>query len=163
MSGCSNSILLKQEQNRCLIRLASFDDTKLLRKWKNENRHCFFYKDIITEQQQFKWFIKYLNRKDDYVYIIEYDREKIGSIAYRLIDNKIDIYNVILADKEYSSMGIMSYALRYICDKAKRNYESDITVKVLIDNSAASFYEKNGFDKIYTNKEYIFMRLNETE
>lgn len=144
-----------------MIRLVSVCDIELLRQWKNENRQYFFYKGIITKPQQIDWFLGYLKRKDDYVYIIEYDRRKIGSIAYRLIENKIDIYNVMLADKDYTLMGIMSYALKNICGKAKRNYGLEITTKVLIDNPAIRFYEKNGFQKIYTNKEFTLMRLND--
>jgi ribosomal protein S18 acetylase RimI-like enzyme len=154
MSIFSNIIQPEQEQNKCWIRLAEFYDIELLRKWKNKNRKYFFYKQIITKKQQLKWFKDYSDRIDDYIFIVMYGDLRVGCIGFRLIDDVIDIYNVILGDIHFKSKGIMSQALNLMYGFMP---DKDITVKILTDNPAIKWYEKNGFFKINENKDYILM------
>ena len=135
-------------------------DIELLRKWKNENRMYFFNKNIISSGEQVKWFEDFLKRENDYMFIIEFDGLNVGCIGFRLIDDVIDIYNVIIGDKRFLSKDIMRSAFALMYNFIINKYKNDITVKVLINNPARKWYEKNNFFIVYEKEDYVFMKLN---
>ena len=136
------------------------DDLELLRKWKNANRESFFYKEIITESDQEKWYDKYISRENDYIFIVLYNGVKIGCIGYREIDGSIDIYNVILGKDEFSRKGLMSRALRIFCSYLYDSIKKDITAKVLHENQAKLWYMKNSFGKISKVEDFLLLKLD---
>ena len=136
------------------------NDIDCLRMWKNSNREAFFYKNIITKSDQEKWYDKYISREDDYIFIVLYNKVKIGCIGYREINGYIDIYNVILEKDEFSRKGLMSRALKMFCSYLFDNIKKDITAKVLYENQAKLWYMKNSFRKISEVKDYVLLKLD---
>lgn len=147
-------------KNEITLRTINRMNIELLRKWKNKNRDYFFYNKEIKPSEQLKWFEGYLERKEDYIFIIEYKGKKIGCIGFRKIDNLIDVYNAILGDKKFSKKGLMSLALKLMCSYIIDEYNMNITLKVLAGNEVArKWYRKNGFIEKSSKDNYIFMEL----
>ena len=127
-----------------LIRLIDEIDTNNLRKWKNDNKGAFFSQKTISLRQQIRWFKAYQKRLNDYMFVVVADGDAVGCMGIRLLDDKWDIYNVIIC-KEFSGRGLMSQALKEMIDIAILHDDLPITVKVLKNNKAVDWYRKNGF------------------
>lgn len=160
MASPIKQIFYIKKLNNITIQTISSEDIELLRKWKNKNRNNFFYKRIISKKDQLSWFQKYTNTKDNYIFIIKKLDKKIGCIGFRLIENYIDIYNVILDNKKFEHKGLMSLALQLMCSFIMDKYENEITLKVLSNNPTVNWYKKNCFKEIYSKDDYIFMMLD---
>jgi len=143
------------------LRAIENEDIELIRKWRNENRQYFFYKEVIKPEQQIDWFKSYQNKEKENIFIVEYDGIKIGCIGFRFMNNSVDVYNVILGNKKYGGRGIMGRALRLMCSFIVDNYRNGITLMVLPDNNKARlWYASNGFEQTGIKEEYIAMKLN---
>lgn len=158
--GLKQDFKILSLKNKITLQTIGKEDIELLRKWKNENKDYFFYNKEISPSEQLEWFDSYLERKEDYIFIIDYKGIKIGCIGFRVIDTQIDIYNVILGDKMFSRQGLMSLALKLMCSYVIDEYDMNITLKVLAANKAArKWYRKNGFIEKSSKDNYIFMEL----
>ena len=150
----------KFDYKEIILETAVFDDIEQLRIWKNENRQYFFNKNIISSKDQAKWFNNFLKKEDDYIFMVKYGDSSIGCIGFRLLSGVIDIYNVILGDKQYMSKGIMSFVLTLMCSFIFDNYKNDKTVRVLLDNPARKWYKKNNFFEVCEKEDHVFMKLD---
>ncbi len=72
------------------IRLRSLvrKDLEFARRLRNENRQYFFDNTYISRQDQIKWFENYQNKTDDYMFILEDRRIRVGMGAIYNIDYK---------------------------------------------------------------------------
>ena len=72
------------------VRLRSIvvDDIEMLRCWRNQDsiRNSFVYSGIISQEQQAKWFIRYLSDNCDFMFIALYKDEPIGACALYNVD-----------------------------------------------------------------------------
>jgi len=134
-----------------MLRPITCDDIEKLRVWRNAhiNKKAFFHNEFISKEEQSIWFRNYLTRKDDWMYIIEYHSFPIiidiGCIGYRPFGEYIEIYNVILGNKEYARNGLMGKAFYSICEIIKKKYDKDIVVRMIKGNKAVyDFYIKRG-------------------
>jgi len=128
------------------IRSISHRDIELLRTWKNEHRNSFFFQKIITPEMQDNWFQSYAQKNDDFMMIILQSNQIIGCIGFRLIKDKIDVYNVILGQKEFTKKGLMANALKLVCKEAMRRYpKMPIMASVIKTNPALQWYLRRGF------------------
>ena len=82
-------------------------------------------------------------------------------MGFRLVDDKIDIYNVILGQEEFAGSGIMSAALRLMIGFIAMKYYHAITAKVLKSNPALTWYIKNGFKIMETLDNYHLIQFME--
>ncbi|MDD5676909.1 MAG: GNAT family N-acetyltransferase [Kiritimatiellae bacterium] len=141
-----------------LMRTIGADDIELLRGWKNEHRQFFFYKKIITLEQQQAWYQRWSQEMHDHMFIIEVENRKVGCIGIRLFQDTADVYNVILGDKQFGGKGIMSQALCATVAFSQLLYPViPVCVRVLQTNPAIAWYERNGFARIAANDEYVTM------
>jgi len=141
------------------LRSININDIELLRQWKNDNRHGFFMKEVIQPEQQQRWFAQFCTEEHDYMFIVQYDKEDVGCMGFRLLDRQIDIYNVILGRKEFSERGIMSLAIQMMTHFILAKFDKKITARVLNSNPALKWYEKNGFKIIDTFDTYHLVQL----
>jgi len=143
------------------LRLINENDIENLRVWKNSHKDSFFCKDDITQEQQQKWYKEYAQRNqegNDFMYIVMYEGEDVGCIGYRLIDDYIDIYNVILGKKEYEGKKIISTASKTLWESLKA-YNKDITVMVLTSNTKTiNWYLKNNWTPLYKGQVYYVLK-----
>ena len=157
--GPQEAVYAEFQYKDLILETAGIGDIEQLRVWKNENRQYFFNKNIISGNEQAKWFDDFLITEDDYIFMIKCGDLSIGCIGFRLLNGVMDVYNVILGNRQYLSKGIMSFALALMCSFILDNYDNDITVRVLLDNPARKWYEKNGFLKICKKEDHVFMKL----
>lgn len=142
------------------LRTITEADLENLRQWKNANRFSFFFQDIIAPEQQAQWFRNYLQRPNDYMFIVTYAGQSIGCLGFRFIDNSVDVYNVIRGISDAGQRGSMSQALRLMCSYILSQSTAEIIAQVLLANPAITWYQKNGFDRHAEHPNYVVMKLN---
>jgi len=141
------------------MRTIGADDIELLRGWKNEHRQFFFYKEIITEEQQQAWYRRWSLEAQDHLFIVEVENRSVGCIGTRLFQDTADVYNVILGDKQFGGKGVMSEALCATVAFSQLLYAGlPVCVRVLQTNPAIGWYERNGFSRVAANDEYVTMK-----
>jgi hypothetical protein len=160
MIGHKPFIEIASPDSDIALESAGHEDIGLLRDWKNANRGYFFYNKIITPGQQEDWFRDYMQRQDDYIFMVVHNGIKIGCMGFRLTGGRIDIYNVILGQEEFGKKGLMSIALKLMCSYLIDSFDKEIGLKVLKKNLARRWYGKNGFSEEYGEDEYIYMKLD---
>jgi hypothetical protein len=120
------------------------DDLEVLREQKNRNREFFFFQGEISPAMQKEWFRAFEARDDDWMFIIEVDREACGCIGVRHEGGVIDFYNLIMWNR--GGCGLMSRALACLVGVATEAYPSSaVRVLVLRSNPAVRWYEGRGF------------------
>lgn len=137
-----------------------WSDQENLRNWKNDNRHSFFYQELITPAAQQEWFDAYLHRNEDFMFLIRSGSTSIGCIGFRLCETNWDVYNAILGVTTFSGKGYMKQAMRMICSYALSLQSLPITAKVLITNSIQRWYYRNGFQIRATHADYVEFELS---
>lgn len=151
-----NIIILKYL--KISLRTIKSKDIEKLRVWKNENKYSFFYQEMILPIAQTQWYEKYITKRDNFIFIIVYKKKDIGCMGFRLIGDYIDIYNVILGEKQFSGKGLMGEALQLMCKYITKHYHREIIVKVLHNNNRAiGWYLNNGFVRFYHKVNYDVM------
>jgi hypothetical protein len=147
-----------------VIELKTIDaaDQTQLREWKNANRFAFFYQDLITPEQQAQWFQKYLQRANDYMFIVRRDARAIGCMGFRVIDGAVDIYNVIRGEATTGKRGEMGQAMRLMNSFILANFSAPIIAQVLRNNPAIEWYAKNFFVQSVAHETYFEMQLDVT-
>jgi dTDP-4-amino-4,6-dideoxygalactose transaminase/ribosomal protein S18 acetylase RimI-like enzyme len=152
---------------RVRLRLAGAGDSELLRTWKNRHKASFFHQQDITPEQQAKWFEGYLQRPDDFQYVVEEEAEfqswaPIGIVAGRLLDGTVDLYNIMRGRESTLGLGKIGEALTLMCQAIQDRYREPITCKVLADNPARGWYEQLGFAVAETHEGYHLLRYAKT-
>ena len=148
-------------QNGYIIKSLEIEDIESLRVLRNkyENRKCFLYNQIITEEEQINWFNNYLKKKDDYMFaIFKEDNQDIflGAVAIYNFDfnsKKAEFGRIVLDKDIISEKGVGAIITKAICDFAFKNFNiSEVYLEVFEENIAAvRTYEKVGFRKISVN------------
>lgn len=133
-------------------------DLDLIRIWKNNNSQYFFKKNTISSNDQIKWFKKYSDTANDFMFIIKFENKKIGTIGIRKHEGNWDIYNVILGEKEFGGKGFISEALNLIIEFAINKYTYDITARVLKSNENIKWYIENNFQIIDEKNDYYLVK-----
>ena len=128
-----------------------------LRLWKNQNKNNFFHKDLITQEDQTKWYKLFKSRKNDYMFVITNNNSLVGCMGIRLINDEWDVYNVILGNLKYSKKGIMSIAFLKMIEYALSLKKTKISLKVLKKNPAIIWYKKQNFEIINSNENFHTM------
>jgi hypothetical protein len=166
MSTLSITILPKGHHD-LRLRSINSNDLENLRQWKNENKQSFFMNQDITAEQQQKWYSNFSERPDDHMFIVEQlDSENwvpIGCMGYRKLDDErcVDCYNIIRAVRLQPASFTMTDAFGTMLSYTAKNYPGlPIQVKVLSGNPAVSWYERNGFSKLYEKENYFLMELD---
>ena len=153
------SILLQVSgTNYLTLRSAAKSDIENLRMWKNIQKQYFFHKNEISVEQQHDWFIKFQERRLDFMFITEIEGQSFGCMGIRRLNGSWDAYNVILGVREYGAQGYMSKAFRTMIDFSLSIDDAPVTLQVLKSNPAVGWYEKNGFVPIEDKSDYLLMK-----
>lgn len=137
-------------------------DLENLRRWKNEHRDRFFYREYISRSNQNAWYCRYKERSNDHMFmVLAANRDIVGCMGIRWEDDRLnwDVYNVIRGLSRYKRSGVMSLGLCELIQFALRNREAPIKLVVLKNNPAVGWYEKNGFTKLREDGEGAVMCL----
>jgi len=134
-------------------------DLEDLRRWKNDNKAAFFFKETITPEMQKKWFEGYLSRPDDFMFVVEAGGVKAGCMGFRLKEGAADVYNVIGAP-EGRGKGWLGAAMKRMCEHIREAHRpSRIGCEVVLGNPAVEWYKKQGFRVASQTKDYYVMEL----
>lgn len=157
-----NISILSQKYPDIILKMITINDIEKLREWKNKYRDSFFYKNIISAEEQFNWFANFRYRQNDFMFIILNKEIRVGCIGFRIIDGLIDIYNVIIGESQYASKGIMKISIELLLNYIMQSYNYDITAKVLKSNKAITWYQKNGFEVEKSYDEYYLIKFQKS-
>ena len=149
---------MNMESSECVglkLDLITFNDLNKLRLWKNKNKNFFFQKKNITKKQQEEWFLKVYNPDPlNFIFVIKYYAEDVGTIGLRKLDEVWDIYNVMNISDYNIGKGFMSISLNLIINYAKSLDNIKIRAKVLSSNNNLKWYLKNNFKVLNVQGEY---------
>ena len=154
-----NLMLSKPSLEEFWVRSIEEEDIELLRIWKNYYRDLFFFKDIITEDMQKNWFKSYLQREHDFMLIILNKNKKMGCLGFRRLDDRVDLYNLIIGQQKNNGNGYMTNALDLVCEEIRKRYQDmPIMVSVLRQNPALQWYFRRGFAVTMEYPDYFDLR-----
>lgn len=149
------------------LRSIESSDIEDLRAWKNHHKGSFFLKEDITPEKQRVWFNHFCHRAADRMFVVEQRTdegwEKIGSMGFRMLRDEgcVDAYNIMRARKIEPASFTMSDPFRTMLRYAATLHDNlPIRCKVLTDNPAVTWYERNGFSKIDEREGYVLMELD---
>ena len=147
-----------------VLRTATEENSESLRQWKNANRALFFFQGLITPEGQNEWFKAYLDRANDYMFLVCSEDLAIGSMGFRLLQGHADIYNVILGLRAMGGKGRMAKAMRLMCSFIHSDFTPHMGVKVLRSNPAAiAWYLENGFTEVARHDEFLELQVSLSE
>jgi RimJ/RimL family protein N-acetyltransferase len=157
------------EKKNCQIRLLEEKDLEQLRQWRNQDhiRSCFVNKDIISAEQQQKWWAGYKDREDDYVFIIEEIEEGLGPVGaislYHIDwDNKRAEYGrLMLGEPKARGKGLARTASELVLLIAFELFLLDeVYLEVYADNQPAiKVYEACGFEQTGLEEGLLKMKI----
>ena len=151
-------LVLPTDGTCTLITIRDEADAELLRQWKNANREAFFYQEVISVSGQNAWLHGYLDRDDDYMFLVVQAEVPVGCMGFRRIKDALDVYNVILGRSEFGGRGVMGKALGGMIAHAWECYRLPVTVRVLTSNPAVRWYERNGFRTVSEHEGYHLLQ-----
>lgn len=140
------------------IRSITSEHLEDLRNWKNAHRQYFFHQAIIEMPDQARWFAGYLQRAEDFMFVVECEGKSIGCMGIRWAEPGWDVYNVILGRTEFAGRGRMGRAFQTMMGFAMSRRAALITLKVLKDNPAIGWYIKNGFCVVADGGDHLAMQ-----
>jgi RimJ/RimL family protein N-acetyltransferase len=143
------NIFINVDSDDSSIAIKTIDESYIydLMEWKNNNREYFFNHNIISSEQQLNWYKNYIQRDNDFMFVVIVNGVSVGCMGIRKIDNEWDVYNVILGLSKYGGNGIMFKCFQNMLKYINQLDNLPISLKVLKNNPAIGWYEKNGFTK----------------
>ncbi|WP_144519512.1 GNAT family N-acetyltransferase [Bacillus thuringiensis] len=160
------------EENNLLIREITENDIELIRSWRNQAdiRKFFTNNNYINENQQKEWYRKYLNRKDDLMFIIEETsnfQAAIGTVALYNIDKNektAEFGRLMIGHLPSMGNGFGKQSAILACKYAFEILNiSQLYLYVLSGNTKAmQLYLDIGFSVELTYPNEIYMVLNKT-
>ena len=163
MTARECEISMAGERFNIVLRLVRWADQEALREWKNNNRQYFFYQELIGTEQQMAWYRSYLLRDYDFMFVVQKAGQAIGCMGIRLLDEEWDVYNVVRGAVESAGDRAMSRAFCMMLTFVAQVRQREIGLKVLRQNPAISWYEKNGFSITGGGQGYYVMRHDPTK
>ena len=141
---------------------------RLLRN-KEENRKNFIYQKEISYEEQLRYYDRYKNTSNDYMYTIISKKDEIplGFAAIYDVTNNIGEFGRLIVDKtRYTSPGLGKYILNHLIDIAREKLGlQKLRLEVFEDNvPAMKIYKFCGFqgysESIVNGRKLIYMELN---
>ncbi len=132
------------------LRLLRKDDLPETLLWRNTYRAFFTYSDEIDLPSHLKWFENYLQKNDDFIFIIENQlQEKLGQVALYDINwaEKSAQFGRFLVNPAFANQGYMSTACKASLLLARDVLElCSLMLEVKATNERAiRIYENCGF------------------
>lgn len=151
-------IIAPVEEGRIRLRLIEEADLGMTRKWRNQDqiRKWFIHPDVISTEQHLEWFRKYLQRDNDYLFIIEENRvlkRPVGQISIYNIDwsKKIGEFGrLLIGELKVHGTGLAKDATRLLISYSFEELGlEEIELDVFGTNKPAiAIYQACGFREI---------------
>lgn len=145
------------QSGEVVLRPVEASDAELLRRWRGRGDVRIWFGDTgkIDADAQQVWMTRYLEKKDDAMFIIALDQENgderpVGAVAIYDIDRKggtAEYGRVMIGDNAARGKAVAERASRILCDWAFRELDLHcIVLWVMADNQRAiAIYERLGF------------------
>ena len=139
------------------------EDAQMYRKLRNLDKELFFSSNIITVEQQDKWYEWYLTRNDEFMFSVYCEGKFIGGFGlYNYVNAESTIeFGRIVIDKRYRGQGLG----RRTVEAAIEICKSDLNIKRIYlevmnsNNIAKEIYKKVGFKEGTCKEGIINMSL----
>lgn len=124
----------------------TLEDSEQFRKLRNrdDNRKWFIYKEIITKEEQEKWFQKYLEQENDYMFAVYSNKAEanfLGAASIYDIDlqqKKAEIGRIIIDRQEVAGKGYGLEVVKGLIDISFHLLKLEkIYAKIYEDNDAS--------------------------
>jgi diamine N-acetyltransferase len=153
------------EKDTVRLRLLEEADLEMTLAWRNQNRRWFSNANLISIDQHREWFRQYLDRDDDYLFVIERlngRAEPVGQIALYKIDREkrhAEFGRLLIGEPAAIRKGIAQKATEILLDYAFTDLGiQTIQLEVLRNNiPAMSLYGRCGFMRTALNGDVIVM------
>ena len=118
-----------------------------MRVWKNDHRHAFHHQEIITPEQQTRWFAAFAEDPTQQLFVCEIDCELVACVGFRIKDaSRVELFNLICGSPVYRGLGVATRFLEFMRDALANKGYTEIELEVLKTNKeAASWYARRGF------------------
>ncbi len=120
-------------------------DIELLRGWKNANRHRFFHQEEIPPEGQLEWYSGYLERPDDWMFLIRSGRTVAGCAGYRITGGEADLYNLLREPSLARGSTAIALAFELLTNHIAKTHDVPIRGRILADNPAQRWFLARGF------------------
>lgn len=157
---------------RVRLRLLEEADLPMTLAWRNQDhiRRWFFYSDVITPDQHRRWYERYRDRDDDFVFVIEETealKRPVGQAALYNIDwagKRAEFGRLLIGDAAARGMGLAATATRLLVDEAMAAWGlAEVCLEVLQTNTPAlAIYRGCGFIETERKGGTIEMRVRAT-
>lgn len=142
------------------LRLLEEADLPLTLEWRNQDhiRRWLFNSELISLEEHNRWFKQYVNRDNDFVFIIEETKdslEAVGQVALYNINwaaREGEFGRLMIGDRRALGHGIAKEATGLTLDLAFRDLDLlQLYLEVYVNNLAArAIYEGYGFKAVST-------------
>lgn len=137
---------------RILLRPLTLADAQRMRELRNQNNHMFFHAEQITPEEQEKWYARYSNTENDYMFsaIILPEKQWAGAVSIYHVDKtqgRGEFGRLMIDHSATKERGLGVDTTLAACDFAFQTLElSMVYLEVFADNtSAVRTYERAGF------------------
>jgi len=143
-----------------LLRPVVEQDIESMRNWRNSDwaRNFFLDSSIITKEQQQKWFENYLEKTDDFMFIIEWQGKAVGMVGIYNVNKKpghAEFGRLLIGEELARGKGIGKKTVELLSKFAMQELKiKQIDLEVFADNERAlAIYQKCGY--VITNEYQI--------
>lgn len=154
---------------RTRLRPLAEADLPLTLAWRNQDaiRRWFVHSDLLTWEQHSAWFQRYLERDDDFLFVIEETAQlqrPIGQIGLYRIDWQAgcaEYGRIMIGEATAQGHGYAAEATAMLIDFAFRDWNlRTIELEVYADNERAlRVYLRHGFESIALRDGLMRMRI----
>lgn len=154
---------------RTQLRLIERSDFELTRRWRNrpETRAQFYHSQEITESEHVRWLEAYLQREDDFIFIVA-SRDTgvpIGQTALYSFDSEnhtAEFGRFMIGDLSLRGLGYGREALGLTCRVGFESFALEAIELVVKPQNASAIrsYRSIGFCDVAPSEEKLTMRLS---
>lgn len=151
---------------RVRLRLLEERDLPDTLRWRNRDhiRRWFIYSRKLKEEQHREWFLKYAERDDDFLFIIERAGDPVGQVGLYNIDRdrrEAEYGRLIIGEDDARRSGCAREATLLLTAWGFEDLGLDrIYLVVKKDNAAAlALYRSLGFDRVGEDEDLVTMEL----
>ena len=118
---------------------------ELIRRWRNANRDRFFFQEEITTHGQQEWYAGYLQRPEDWIFVIRENGGFAGCAGYRIMDGAADIHTVLRNEELDRRSSAIAHGIDLLTNYIAERHGVPIRAQVLADNPAQRWARPRGF------------------
>jgi RimJ/RimL family protein N-acetyltransferase len=154
---------------KILLRLVTEADLDLTLRWRNQDhiRRWFFTSSIIDPEQHHRWFEQYIERDDDFVFVIEElaTQRPIGQVALYHVDwdlRRAEFGRLMIGESDAMGKGFARSATELAIRIAFVDFKlRQLYLEVYAHNTRArAIYESTGFQVVSQQNNLVTMIKN---